>query len=525
MTATAPRQVVIGLDVGTTAVKASAFGPGSPWRHTAVREYPLVHPAPDRTEQDPEVIVRATRETLAETVAAAAPAEVVAVSVSAGMHGLLALDGQQRPLTPLVTWADARARDEARSLHEAGLARDLHALTGTPVHPMSPLAKLRWFARNDPATCEAARWWIGLKELVLLWLTGTVVTELSSASGTGLLDLSTRAWSPRAVEVTGVAADRLPPIESTTATRPLTPAAAAQVGLPPATPVVLGAADGPLGNVGTGALTAGVAGLTLGTSGAVRMAVTSPRVDDDRTLFCYALTEDVWVVGGAVSNGGAALRWAGDTFAADVERAAGDGGADAAVLDLVAQVPPGSDGLVMLPFLLPERAPRWDPDLPGAYLGVRHDHTRAHFLRAAVEGVCLQMRAIVDGLDRVEPVRSVRGTGGAFRSALWREVMAASLGRPLHVDDGADGTALGAAALGLYALGRAPSLLDAADQLGVSGAAPEPPVAVDPVAAATYDRLRASVPELVGRLGGAVSTVRVPDAVDDPAVTTGDAGT
>jgi gluconokinase len=250
-----------------------------------------------------------------------------------------------------------------------------------------------------------------------------------------------------------------------------------------------------------------VAGLSLGTSGAVRMAVPRPGVDAERTLFCYALTDDVWVVGGAVSNGGAVLRWAGDTFADDVQRAAGPDGADAAVLDLAAHVAPGSDGLVMLPYLLPERAPLWDAELPGAFLGLRHHHTRAHFVRAAVEGVCRQVRVILDRLDRVEPVTAVRATGGVFRSPLWREVMAASLGRPLVVEDGADGTALGAAALGLVALGRASSLLDAAEQLGVRPAAAVAPVAADRAWTATYDRQRVAVVEMVHQLDRAARAI------------------
>lgn len=494
-------QVVIGLDVGTTGVKAAAFGLGDPWHRVAIREYPLLQPAPDQQVQDPEVVLASTADALAECVEATGPAEVVAVSLGAGMHGLVAFGADRRPVTPLITWADARSRAESRELHRAGQAAALHARTGVPVHPMSPLTKLLWFRRHDPATWQRARWWGGLKDLLVGWLTGALATELSSASGTGLLDVATRTWSRVALDLCGLTADDLTPIEAPTAVLALAPAAADRVGLPAGTPVVVGAADGPLGNLGTGALDPGVVGLSLGTSGAVRLAVDGPRADPERRLFCFALTEAVWVVGGAISNGAAALRWAGTTVAGDARTAAGDEGPDAAVLELAAKVPPGSDGLVMLPYLLAERAPLWDPDLPGAYLGLRREHTREHLLRAAVEGVCMQMRLVLDDLAAVEPVTSVRATGGAFRSRLWREVMAAMLGRPLVVVDGADGTARGAAALGLFALGRAPTLGEAAAQL--SGPARPPPsrVDVDDALVATYDRLRASVAGLIDRLG------------------------
>jgi gluconokinase len=496
MTATVPAQVVVGLDVGTTGVKAVAFrmpalGTGAPWRRMAIREYPLLQPEPGWAVQDPDTIVAAVAAALAECVAATGQAEVLAVSVSTAMHGLIALDADLRPLTPLVTWADARARDEARSLRHSRAGAELHTLTGAPVHPMTPLTKLMWFARHDPATWAAARWWVGLKEYILLWLTGRLVTELSSASGTGLLDMSTRAWHPAAIELCGVSVDRLPGVVATTTILSLAPATARQVDLPVGTAVVVGAADGPLGNLGTGAMTPGVAGLSLGTSGAVRMALGAPYVDSGRTLFCYALTDTVWVVGGAISNGGAVVRWAGHSLAPDLH-GTGGAAADEALLQLAAAVPAGSDGLVMVPYLLAERAPLWDPDLPGAYLGLRQGHTRGHLIRAAVEGVCLQMRIILDRLDEVEPVSSVRVTGGVFRSQLWRQVMAAMLGRPLSVVGDAEGTALGAAALGLFALGHASHLTDAVVLL-TDADVPPPLVDADGELVATYDRLRASV--------------------------------
>jgi gluconokinase len=502
----APAHVIIGLDVGTTDVKAAAFGLGSPWRTVAYREYPLLAPSPGQAVQDPEMILTACSEALAECVALVGDAEIAAISVGAAMHGLMALDHELRPLTPLITWADARAREEARALRHSEQGGELHALTGAPVHPMTPLTKLLWFAHHDPHTWADARWWVGLKDYVLEWLTGSLVTELSSASGTGLLDMSTRTWSSQALELCGLDADRLPAIVATTTALGLAAPAARTVGLAAGTPVIVGAGDGPLGNLGTGAISPGIAGLSLGTSGAVRMAVSEPQVDAGRTLFCYALTGALWVVGGAISNGGSAVRWAGGALVPDVQTAAGEEGPDAAVLALAASVPAGSDGLVMLPYLLAERAPLWDPDLPGAYLGLRRAHTRAHLVRAAMEGVCLQMRTIVDQLDAVKPVESVRVTGGVFRSALWREVMAAMLGRSIDVVGTAEGTALGAAALGLFALGRSPSLAEAAAELSAAGL-PET-VAADPQLVATYDRLRASVPELIDALGAVAALLR-----------------
>ena len=262
--------------------------------------------------------------------------------------------------------------------------------------------------------------------------------------------------------------------------------------------MVVGAGDGPLGNVGTGAMTPGVAGLSLGTSGAVRMVVPQPTLDPAGRLFCYALTDTQWIVGGAVSNGGVVVRWAGEVFGRGL--ATSDGKPhDQELLALAEAVPPGSDGLLMLPYLLAERAPLWDPDLAGAYLGIRHGHTTGHFVRATVEGVALQLSTIVESLDRIAPVTSVRATGGALRSMLWRRVLASAIGRPLTITTGAEGSALGVAALGLVALGRATDLDAALEALrpALDARPIEIPEVGSPAEIALYKGLRASVPSLL----------------------------
>lgn len=487
---TEPDRVVIGLDVGTSGVKVAAFAPSSSWRHVTERSYPLERPAPGRAEQDPATILAACRDALTECVDGRGSAEVLALSVSTAMHGLVALDADGHPITPLVTWADTRASVEAHQLIDSGLAAQFHRAGGTPIHPMLPLVKLAWFARHEPDTWKSAHLWVGLKGLVLGWLTGTPVTEVSSACGTGLLDLRTRSWNPEALAWCGIDATQLPPIVATTAMLDLDPSTALSFGLRESTKVVAGAGDGPLGNVGTGALAPGVAGLSLGTSGAVRLAVDHPFVDDEGGGFCFALTKDTWIVGGAISNGGLVGRWAGDTFGSADDP---DPFADAAL------VPPGCEGLVMLPFLLPERAPLWQLDVPAAYLGLQSNHGHAHFVRAAVEGVCMQLRVLLDRISATTPIVEVRATGGVFVHPLWRTVLAASIGRPLRIVDGAEGTSLGAAALALYALGQAPTLSEAANRL--AGTQVPEPEHVDATATRAATALRASIPELIERLG------------------------
>ena len=489
-------RVVIGLDVGTTAAKASAFAIGGGWRASAGNEYPLQQPRPGWEVQEPELMWRALREGIAEIADAIGPAAVVGIGVSTAMHGLIGLDAERRPITPLLTWADSRAAAHAVRLRDDELGGRLHRASGTPIHSMSHLTKLIWFAEEDPQTAAAVHWWVGLKDYILLQLTGQLVTEVSNASGTGLLDLATRDWNPEALEVAGVRREQLPPVLPTTDSLPVLPELASELGLPEGVRVVFGAGDGPLGNLGVGALEPGVVGLSVGTSGAVRMVTDRPYVDEAGKLFCYNLADDAWVIGGAISNGGIVVRWGGDVFGVDFAVAA-EGHPDALLLDLAADVPIGAEGLVALPFLMAERAPLWNPTIPGAFLGVRRSHGREHFVRATVEGVALMLSTIVDELDRVTPVQQIRATGGVFRSTLWRDILAAALGKPLVVTDGAEGTALGAAALALYGLGEAPSLAAALVALGQDPDAGSDELVPDPADVAAYRAVRDRIPALL----------------------------
>jgi len=496
------REVIIGLDVGTTSTKAVAFALGSQRRSVVVRHYPLLHPGPLQHTQDPMVIREAAVSALAESVQSIDGAKVLAVSLSAAMHGLMALDGDRQPLTPLVTWADGRAGDEIAGLVRNEKTLDLQESTGTALHPMTPFAKLLWFARHDRDVWSKARLWVGLKDYLLLWLSGSFVTELSSASGTGLLDLATRSWSPLALDLCGLQPSLLPDILPTTSTVRLAAEVAGAVGLPVGTPICVGAGDGPLANLGSGAIEPGVAGLSLGTSGALRVAVDGSSPDRYGSLFCYALADPLWVVGGATSNGANVLRWAGRTIGPDSSVPADSEGV---ALELAAGVNAGSDGLVMLPFLLPERSPLWDPHLAGALIGLRQDHTLAHQVRAGMEGVCMQMRLILDRLDSRYPIRCIRATGGAFRSPLWAELMAAALDRPLYIVSEAEGSALGAAVLGLLATGEASSFDDAFIALKCNGADSASPVSSAPELVDAFRDIWSRVPELLGSLARATS--------------------
>ncbi|WP_119698571.1 gluconokinase [Microbacterium halotolerans] len=459
--------VVIGVDMGTTATKVVAYRADGSSVAQASHGYPLDEPSPGRAEQSPHDILTAVHRGISDVVSRVGADRVRGVSFSSAMHSVMALDADGEPLTPVVTWADTRAAAQADRIRgsETGLA--LHRRTGTPVHPMSPLTKLVWFREHEPELFDRAAVWAGIKDWVLLQLCGELVTDHSLASGSGLMDIHRLEWDRESLELAGVTADRLPRLVPTRhVLRELTAPTAAATGLDAATPVVVGAGDGPLANLGVGAVRHGVAACSVGTSGALRVSVDRPSVDSNGGVFCYALTEDRWVVGGAINNGGVVLDWVRAELASGYAELS-----TAQLLDEAMTVPAGSGGLLMLPYLLGERAPRWGGAARGAYVGLTRAHQRAHLVRAAVEGVALQLTLVLrsmraTGLD----ISEIRATGGVMKHEIWRRTLASAFDASIGFPASPEGSGFGAALLGMEALGMIDSIDVAADLVPVADA-------------------------------------------------------
>ncbi|GAA1338812.1 gluconokinase [Saccharothrix algeriensis] len=436
-------EVVLAVDLGTTATKVIAVDRDAGVVASAEHGYPMRTTPSGEATHDPAQVWAAALDALREV--AALGHRVRALSLTGAMHTLLGLDAAANPVTPSVSWADNRAADVAGELRRTPLGIFLHRATGTPVHPFAPLAKLAWFTSRG----RTAHVWCGLKDYVAQRLTGHLVTEHSSGSATGLMDLRSLDWHPTALGFAGVTAEQLPPLHAPTDSFPLTRAIP---GIAPGTPVVLGGGDGPMANLGVGAVAPGVAAVSLGTSGALRVVRDSPAVDEAGRVFCYAVADGLWVLGGAVSNGGVVAQWAAEAFGADV----------VTLLDEAAAVPPGASGITALPYLLGERAPWWDPDARSALVGLRREHGRAEITRALVEGVAQQVALVLDAVRSVADVHAVRVTGGAFRSDLWATVLASALGLELELAEDSEGSGVGAGLLGWRALGELPDLAAAA---------------------------------------------------------------
>lgn len=499
---------IIGVDIGTTSTKTIGFDIHGKILARYDQSYPILYPQPTYCEQDPEELYDAVVHTLRAVTEELRLKNhsVLGVSFSCAMHSLIAVDKQGMPLTKAIIWADSRSNDQAERIKSGPQGHPIYLRTGTPIHPMSPLCKLVWMREMLPEVFANAHKFISIKEYIFFRLFGQYIVDYSIASATGLFDIHTVQWSSLALEMAGITPERLSEsVPPTHIVRGLSPVLAKELGLAADVPFVVGASDGCLANLSAGATRPGRASLTIGTSGAIRVTNSVPAQDAKERIFCYLLTEKLYVIGGAINNGGVAQRWFRDQFGqpevAEAKRT------DADPYDLLAKlaetVPPGSNHLLFLPYLLGERAPHWDANARGVYFGITPQHTRAHFLRAVLEGILFGIYEIGRALEETGNEFAEISAGGGFaRSEMWLQMAADIFNKPVRVAESVESSAMGAAAMGLLALGHFKSI-EETEQWVLPGKEIWPDPArhtiyqkLHPIFSALYDKLKGEFRQL-----------------------------
>ncbi|GAE28162.1 gluconokinase [Halalkalibacter wakoensis JCM 9140] len=357
--------------------------------------------------------------------------------------------------------ADGRSVDQTNRLKET-IGKDIFLQTGTPIHPMSPLTKLIWMKETGYQPYINAAKFISIKEYLLLKWFGTYIVDYAVASASGLFNIHTFQWEDTALAAAGISSDQLSkPVPSTEICQGLEVELADKLNLPQDIPFVIGSSDGPLANLGIGAINPGDVALTIGTSGAIRQMASKPETDELQEIFCYGVTENLWIMGGPTNNGGIVFQWLKDVLGEkEVEQALANGTSAYDLLTNHAKgVKPGAEGLLFLPFLNGERAPYWDANARGSFIGLTLSHKKEHMIRAGLEGVIFSMYSIGQALERLagEPTQ-IFASGGFARSPLWLQIVADMFGQDVHVPVSHQSSAWGAAWFGLYALGEVPSL-------------------------------------------------------------------
>ena len=464
---------LIGIDLGTQSVKAVVLDDQGAARAVAQREYPIDTPQVGYAEQDPHTWWTATCETVQEAIAKAhvVPTDIRGVGFSGQMHGTVCLDRQGHPVRPAIIWADGRsAREVDELVAEVGRER-LGELTANPLAAGFMAATIRWLQRHERDTLWHTSNLVLPKDYVRLRLTRQIATDVTDAAGTLLFDVAHRCWSDAMVEAVGIDRELLPRVvESQEVVGTVTRRAAKDTGLPVGVPVVAGGGDQPVGAVGNGVIAPGAILATIGTGGQLFTPLDEPVYDRElRThTFCHAVPGR-WFAMGAILSAGLCLRWLRDQvfdgLALDYE----------ALSAAAADVEPGAEGLLFLPYLLGERTPHMDARARGVLFGLALRHGRPHVIRAVMEGVAFAMRDCLD-VFRAFGVTSQRiiAAGGGAQSAVWRQILADVLGLPLVSVSTAEPAACGAAVLAGVGAGLFPDPEAIAGTLGRISSATDP---------------------------------------------------
>ncbi|MEM9886664.1 MAG: gluconokinase [Bacteroidota bacterium] len=432
------KEYVLAIDIGTTSTKAVAFSKTGELLQEAREGYPILRPQPNYQEQNPAGIYEALMKA-AKTVIEVSEKAPLAISFSSAMHSLILLDEDDKLLTNSIIWADGRSQKYANELNAKAIGKDIYKQTGTPIHPMSPLCKIAWFRDQEASTFEQTARFISIKEYVLqAWFDRFVVDE-SIASATGLFDIHHRTWYKPALDYCGIKESQLSEsVPTTYILKNLKEEISEQLQIPNNTPVVIGASDGCLANLGAGVRSMGKAVISIGTSAAIRMTNDAPILDVDAQLFNYILDEDHYVIGGPSNNGGVIYEWFQATFG-EV--------ADASKIGV------GADRLLFLPYLMGERAPIWNTDARAAFIGLRKSHTKVHLLRAVLEGIVMNLYQIAQALEQQEAkIEAIYANGGFTQNDLAVQILADVFNVKVHLQAHEEGTALGAALLAFRAL-------------------------------------------------------------------------
>ena len=496
------RTIILAIDIGTTACKAILTGPEGSVVGMGQAEYPTYHPRPLWAEQDPEdwwrAAVEATRTAL--EAAGEGPFDVAAIGLSSQRETVALTDAAGRPLARAISWMDRRGVEQVSRLVKKLGFEAIHRHTGMVPDATFTLAKLLWLKQHDPDLLARVRWLLQPRDFVAHRLTGRFITDPSLASRTMMWEVEAGRWWEPAFDEVGISPERFPPVVASHAViGRLSSEAASQLGLPAGVPVVAGGGDRCCEALGVG-LTSGQAMESTGTTSNLSTVASSlPDRRDPRLAYTAHVLPRHWLVEQGLNATGVILRWLRQlAYSAEYLRAQQQGHD---VYELMtaeaAEVPPGAEGLLLLPYFMGARAPRWQPLARGAVVGLTLEHGRAHLVRAAMESVAFELRACLRVLEGagLAPSRVVAMGGGA-RSRLWLEIKAAVLGVPLWVPRTDLAASLGATVLAGWGVGLFSDPVDTAQRLNLPRLTVEP----DASLAAAYRPVIERYEQLVQRM-------------------------
>jgi xylulokinase len=435
----------LGIDISTTGSKAIVIDERGAIRAAASSPHTLQSPQPLWSEQDPgqwwEAASASVRAALEQ--AGLAGDNIAAVGLTGQMHGLVLLDEAGEVLRPAILWNDQRTQAQCDEIHARIGKEKFIQITGNVALTGFTAPKILWVQENEPEVYARIAHVLLPKDFVRYKLTGDMAMDKADGAGTVLMDLKARHWSSEILQALDISANWMPELyEGPEITGTVTSEAADRTGLPAGIPVVAGGGDQAAQAVGVGAIHEGIVALTLGTSGVVFATTSSPFIEPEGRLhaFCHSVP-DRWHLMGVMLSAAGSLRWYRDTFAPgmDYDR----------LLEPAAEIAPGAEGLLFLPYLTGERTPYPDPLARGAFVGLTVRHTMPHLTRAVLEGVAFGLRDSFELMKNtgLASIDQVRISGGGAKSLLWQQILADVFDSELVTVNTTEGAAYGAALL------------------------------------------------------------------------------
>jgi gluconokinase len=431
---------IAGIDIGTGSIKAVVLDQEG----KVIITFQEYYTQDDSTsEQDVDEVYNCFKSCLSKIIEST-PGDLSAVCLGSAMHSVLAVDGKGRPLMKAILWSDGRSSEIAESLRATSLGEHLYLSTGTPIHSMSPLCKLKWLYENDRSLFDNVHKFISIKEYIWYKLFGEFVIDYSIASATGLFNFNTLEWNSPSLNFIPIHSEKLSSPVPTSYSKTLT---VSNEFLTQEIKLIIGASDGCFANLGSLCFTGSEAAVTIGTSGAARITSTIPILDYGTMNFSYILENDLFVCGGPSNNGGNIIEWLINDFV-------GEKMEYEQLFSLLNSTPAGAEGMLFLPYLNGERAPVWDEKSRGVFFGVKAIHTKLHFIRAAIEGLCYGLRQILESIEKGSgPIKRIKVSGGISSSMIVMQILADITGKEVVIDKRGDASAIGAAYFAMKTIG------------------------------------------------------------------------
>jgi len=451
---------ILAHDLGTSGNKATLYNFEGRLVSSTVFEYPSYYPMSGYVEQNPDDWWKAVCICTAELMnkVSIKNSEIACVCFSAQMMGCLLVDRNGNALRNMITWADLRSTKQAEHIENVLGMETVYKITGHRISASYSAAKLLWIMDEQPDIYKKAYKMLHAKDYVIYKLTGKFVSDYSDASGTNLLNLSTKKWSQEILAELGINESILPELHpSTDIAGVTTMEAAAQTGLLQGTPVVIGGGDGSCACVGAGVVKEGKTYNVIGTSSWISSASKTPVFDEQMRTFNWVhLDSKLYTPCGTMQTAGYALSWLKNTLCeSEILEANSKGVSPYQIIDeKILCSPAGANGLLFLPYMLGERSPRWNPNARGTLLGLSITSTKEDILRSVLEGIGYNLKVILDIFDQKISVDEIVMIGGGTKGDVWLQILSDIWQKKLLVPEYLEeATSMGAAICGGVGIG------------------------------------------------------------------------